>query len=108
MGYMDADGMSQPHCKAISSYALLIDGRSVSWRSHKQELITLSTTEAEYVAATHVAKEAVWLCNLLQEIFYSLDLPITLHCNDQLAIHLASNDNYHTRTKHIDIWYHFI
>ena len=65
MGYMDADGMSQSHCKAISGYALLIDGRSVSWRSHKQELITLSTTEAEYVATTHVAKEAVWLCNLL-------------------------------------------
>ena len=47
MGYMDADGASQPHHKAISSYALLINGRSVSWRSHKQELITLSTTEAE-------------------------------------------------------------
>jgi hypothetical protein len=60
-GFTDADGASQPHRHVISGYAFLIDGGIVSWRSQKQELVTLSTAEAEYVAATHTAKEAIWL-----------------------------------------------
>jgi hypothetical protein len=61
LGYTDADGASQPHRRAISGYAFLIDGGAVSWSSRKQELVTLSTAEAEYVAATHAAKECIWL-----------------------------------------------
>ena len=60
-GYIDADGASQEHRRTISGYVFLVDGRAVSWSSKKQELVTLSTTEAEYVAATHAAKEGVWL-----------------------------------------------
>jgi hypothetical protein len=44
---------------AITGYALLIDGGAVSWASKQQELKVLSTTEGEYVAATHAAKEAL-------------------------------------------------
>src|SRR5882757_7117936 len=58
VGYTDADGASQSHRRAISGYAFLIDSGVISWRSRKQELITLSTAEAEYVAARHAAKEA--------------------------------------------------
>jgi hypothetical protein len=57
-GYSDADRASQEHRHAISRYAFLLDGGAVSWSSKKQELVTLSTTEAEYVATTHAAKEA--------------------------------------------------
>ncbi|KIM65440.1 hypothetical protein SCLCIDRAFT_112814 [Scleroderma citrinum Foug A] len=59
-GYMDVDGASQEHRHAISGYAYILDGGAVSWMSKKQELvtlITLSTAEAEYVAATHAVKE---------------------------------------------------
>ena len=59
VGYTDADGLSQEHRWAISRYIFLVDGGAVSWSLKKQELITLSTTEAEYVAATHAAKEAI-------------------------------------------------
>ena len=59
--YSDADGMSQETRHAISGYAFLLDGGAISWSSKKQELVTLSTTEAEYVALTHAAKEALWL-----------------------------------------------
>ena len=59
--FTDADGSSQEHHHAISGYVFLIDGGAVSWASKKQELITLSTAEAEYVAATHAAKECIWL-----------------------------------------------
>ena len=60
-GYVDADGVSQEHRHTISGFVFLVDGGAVLWSSKKQELVTLSTTEAKYVAATHTAKEAVWI-----------------------------------------------
>ena len=61
VGYTDADGSMDEDRKAISGYAFLIDGGTVSWSSKKQEIVSLSTTESEYVAATHATKEALWL-----------------------------------------------
>ena len=95
MGYTDADGMSQEHRQAISGYVFLVDGGAVSWSSKKQELITLSTTEAEYVAAMHAAKEAIWLHQLISEVFGSLKEPTTLFSNSQSAIALMKDGHYH-------------
>ena len=60
-GYSDGDGNSQEHQHAISGYAFCMDGGAVSWNSRKQALVSLSTTESEYVAVTHAAKEAIWI-----------------------------------------------
>jgi hypothetical protein len=108
LGYSDADGTTQEHRHAISGYAFLIDGSAVSWSSQKQELITLSTAESEYIAATHAAREALWLHRLLFELFPSLEAPIPLFCDNQAALRLIEDDNYQARTKHIDKRYHFI
>jgi hypothetical protein len=62
VGFTDTDRASQEHRHTISGYTFLIDSAAISWASHKQEIITLSTAEAEYVAATHAAKECIWLC----------------------------------------------
>jgi len=68
----------------------------------------LSTTESEYIAATHAAKEALWLRSLITQLF-KLDLaPTVLFCDNQSAIELTKDHQYHARTKHIDIRYHFI
>lgn len=107
-GYVDADGASQDHRRAISGYVFMLDGGAVSWSSKKQELVTLSTTEAEYVAQTHAAKEAVWLRGLLTELFSPMEGPTTLFSDSKSAITLAQDGHYHARTKHIDIRYHFI
>ena len=107
-GYTDADGAMQEHRHAISGYAFLLDGGAISWSSKKQELVTLSTAEAEYVAATHAAKEAIWLRKLLGEIMPNLTAPTPFYCDNQAALKLATEDNYHARTKHIDVRYHFI
>jgi transposase InsO family protein len=108
VGYVDADGASQEHRRAISGYVFMVDGGAVSWSSKKQELVTLSTAEAEYVAQTHAAKEAIWLRRLLTEIFKSIDTPTILFSDSKSAIALAHDGHYHARTKHIDIRYHFI
>ena len=107
-GFTDADGASQEHRHAISSYAYILDGGAVSWASKKQELVTLLTTEAKYVAATHAAKEGIWLRRLVEEIFRPLAHPTPLHSDSQSAIMLTKDGSYHACTKHIDIQYHFI
>ena len=68
----------------------------------------MSTAEAKYVAATHAAKEAIWLRRLIFELFPMTTTPTPLYCDNQAALTLATTDNYHARTKHIDIRYHFI
>lgn len=105
---MDANGALQEHRHAISGYVFFVDGGGVSRSSKKQELITTSTTEAEYVAATHAAKEAIWIRRLLGEVFRPLSEPTTLYSASQSAIALTEDGHYHARTKHIDIRYHFI
>ena len=108
-GYTDADGSSQDHRRAISGYAFTIDGGAISWSSRKQELIALSTAEAEYIAATHAAKEGIWLQKLIGELYADVVItPLVLYCDNQAALTLATTDNYHARTKHIDIRFHFI
>jgi hypothetical protein len=109
VGFTDADGAMQEHRRAISGYVILIDGGTVSWSSKKQELVTLSTTEAKYVATTHAAKELIWFQHLLGEVFRPLKHPIVLHSDNQLAIALThSHGQFHARTKHIDVRWHFI
>jgi hypothetical protein len=85
-----------------------MDGGAVSWSSRKQELVTLSTAESEYLAATHAAKELLWLRRLNGNLSAPSSSATTLFCDNQAAVRLAEADNYHARTKHIDIRYHFI
>ena len=108
-GYSDANGGTQEDRHTISEYTFLVNGGTIAWSSKKQELITLSTAEAEYVVTTHAAKEALWLHKLICEIFPEiLHLPTTIHCDNQAAIKLITTDNYHSRTKHLNQRYHFI
>jgi hypothetical protein len=65
---------------------------------------SLSTTEAEYVAATHAANELIWFQRLFGEIFQPLKHPVILHSDNQSTIVLThSQGQFHARTKHIDI-----
>jgi hypothetical protein len=108
IGYADTDGSMQEDRHAISGYAFLIDGGAVSWSSKRQEIVVLSTTEAKYVTATHAAKEALWLCTFVSEIFGPISNATTLYSDNQSAIALSKDHQYHTRTKHIDIRFHYI
>ena len=76
---------------------------AVTWSSKKQPTVALSSTEAEYVAQTHAAKELIWLCTILSELNSTFEEPTTLNCDNQGAIVLAKDNKFHARTKHIDI-----
>jgi hypothetical protein len=107
-GYTDVDGSSQDHWQAISGYAFLIDRGAISWNSCKQELIALSMAEAEYIATTHAAKEGIWLQCFIGKLYDVVITPVTLYCDNQAALTLATTNNYHAQTKHINIRFHFI
>lgn len=109
-GYSDADWASQLHHHSISGFAFFVGNGVVSWSSKKQPIITLSSTEAEYVALTHSSKDIIWIHKLLTEFssIFLFTVPTTLYCDNQGAIHLSKDSTFHGRTKHIDIHFHFI
>lgn len=84
-------------------------GRNViTWQSQKQKTVVLSTCEAEFMAATTTACQAIWLANLMKELTGHHIMFITLYVDNKLAIALMKNPVFHGRRKHIDIRYHFI
>ena len=101
--YADADGSMSEDWKAISGCAFLVNGGVVSWSAKRQEIISLSTTESEYVAAVYAAKEALWLRSLIPQLSGIEILTTTLFSDNQSAIALTKEHQYHARTKHIDI-----
>jgi hypothetical protein len=106
--FTDADWASQEHRHSFSGYVYTINGGAVSWSAKKQPLVALSSTEAEYIALTHAAKEAMWLRSFLTDLKRPMTSPLIIRCDNQSAIALTKDDAYHARTKHFDIRHHFI
>jgi len=76
--------------RAISDFAFMLYGGAITWSAKKQEIVTLSTMESEYVAATHAAKEALWLRSLITQVFGPLDgLTTLLFSDNQSGIALS-------------------
>ena len=93
--------------RSTSGYVFTLPGGPISWMSKLQSIVALSTTEAEYVSASHACKEAVWLKGLLGEIGQFQKI-VNIFCDSQSAIHLAKNPAYHSKTKHIPVKYHYV
>nr|GEU39688.1 retrovirus-related Pol polyprotein from transposon TNT 1-94 [Tanacetum cinerariifolium] len=93
--------------KSTTGYVFTLSGGTVSWVSKLQSVVTMSTTEAEYVTTAQANKEAVWLKMLLEELEYKQE-KITLFCDNQSALYLARNPTFHKKTKHIRVQYHFV
>ena len=107
-GYADADGSMAENRHAIPGYTFLFHGGAVSWAAKQQEIISLSTTESEYIAVMHASKEALWLQSLISQLFDVSLQPTTLFSDNQSTIALTQDHQYHPRTKHINIRCHFI
>ena len=109
IGYSDADWASNPNDrKSISGYVFMLGGGAITWSSKKQNVVALSSAEAEYVAETHAAKEAIWLRHLLDFMGFTQTNPTIIWADNQAAIKLTQNATFHARTKHIDTRLHFL
>jgi hypothetical protein len=111
VGYSDADWAGdQDTRRSTSGYIFNIGSGAISWSSKRQPTVALSSCEAEYMGQTQAAKEAIWLRDLLENLTASPEeLQATIvYCDNQGAIALAKNPQFHARTKHIDIQHHFV
>ena len=107
-GFVDADwGEDIKDRKSYSGFVFKMSNGSISWESKKQKSVSLSSTEAEYVAISECFKEAIYLQNLCSEIMGSF-CKVSIYNDSQSAQKLIFNPVFHKRTKHIDIRYHFI
>lgn len=110
VGYLDADWAGDIESRrSTSGYAFMLNGGCIKWRSKKQRTVALSSTEAEYMALSEANQEAVWLKAFMHEIGETTgNDALTVYEDNQGAIALAKNPEFHKRTKHIDIRYHFV
>ena len=95
--------------RSTMGYAFMLNGGIVAWMSKKQRTVSTSTTEAEYIALGHGARQGVWMRRFINEL--GLDKPtphITLLGDNESSISLAQNAEQHSRTKHIDIQHHYL
>jgi hypothetical protein len=107
--YCDADwGGCVDDRKSTSGFCIFVNNNLVSWATKKQNIVAQSSTEAEYIALSHVIKQILWLKQLLEELQFTVSLPILTFVDNQSSIQMSSNNTDHERTKHIDIKYHFI
>ena len=108
IGYSDSDFAGcKIDRKCTTGGAQLLGNKLVSWTSKKQHTVSLSTAEAEYVAAGSCCAQVLWMQHQLSD--YGLKVSKTpIFCDSTSAIAISNNPVLHSRSKHIDVRYHFI
>ena len=107
--YTDADWAgSIDDRKSTSGGAFFLGGSLVAWHSKKQESVSLSTAEAEYIAAVSSCTQVLWMKQTLKDLDILFAHPISMFCDNTSAINISKNPVMHSRTKHIAICYHFL
>ncbi|KAJ9513377.1 hypothetical protein QJQ45_001421 [Haematococcus lacustris] len=107
-GYSDVDyAGDKDTARSTTGYIFTLNGGAISWSSRLQPTVAMSTAEAEYMAASSAAKEALWLRKLMRDL--QLDAScVHLGCDNQAAIQLLHNPMATSRAKHIDVHHHFV
>ncbi|XP_071738725.1 uncharacterized mitochondrial protein AtMg00810-like [Rutidosis leptorrhynchoides] len=109
VGYSDSDWAGdKDDRKSTSGFVFYMGDTAFTWSSKKQPIVTLSTCEAEFVAATSCTCHAIWLRKLLNELKFFQKEPTEIYVDNKSAIALAKNPVFHDRSKHIDTKYHYI
>ena len=101
-------GQDLKKMRSTSSYCVFVGGNLVSWKNKKQSVVSRSSVESEYRAVVQSVCEIMWLHQLLVEVGTKTLVPAKLWCDNQVALHIASNLVFHKRTKHIEIDCHFV
>lgn len=109
VGYSDADWAGCPiDRKSTTGYCIFVGGNLMTWKSKKQNVIARSSVEAEYKAMASTTSELIWLQSLLKDFGFVISQPMELFCDNQAAMHIASNPVFHERTKYIEVDCHFV
>lgn len=110
VGYTDSDFAGDiKTAKSTTGFVFELNGAAVVWGSKLQGYVTTSTCEAEYVAACHGAKEAVWLRGVLRDLGIAAAVcePSEMNIDNHGAMLLVQTPATNQRTKHINVSYHY-
>ena len=109
VAYSDSDYAGDKDTRiSVSGYIIFLNGAPVSWRSKAQRSVTLSSSEAEYVALSEAAKEVKFIYMVLHAMGFEVKLPITVRVDNIGAIFMAENVTTSNRTKHVDTRFRFV
>ncbi|KAE9016351.1 Retrovirus-related Pol polyprotein from transposon TNT 1-94 [Phytophthora fragariae] len=109
LGYADASWAGDLDTRrSTTGCVFFLNGSAISWKSKRQPTVATSSTEAEYMSLYSATQEAIWLRLLLKDMGYDGQDATLIYQDNQGCIALAKNPVYHTRTKHIDIKFHFL
>ena len=109
--YADSAYANSARNRSTTAFVFMIDGTPITWMSRKQLVTAQSSTEAEYMAVSEAAKQAIWTRHFLyavgKDAIYR-NSPTTIYEDNQGAIKIADNPINHPKTKHIAVRYHAI
>lgn len=110
-GFVDSDFAGcEDSRRSTTGWVFTLAGGPISWSSQRQKTVATSTMDAEYIAGAEAAKEAVWIRNFIND----LRIPgvhidtVPLYIDNNSALKLTRNPEFHSRSKHIDVKHHFI
>lgn len=102
MSFFDADYASYPMTKkSLTAYCIFLDPSLISWKIKTQKTISRSSAEANYCSMAVTMCELQWITYLLKEFHVQLELPIPLHCDNQVAQYITANPVFHEKRR---IW----
>jgi hypothetical protein len=106
--FADSDWATGEKRRSITGYIVMMGGGPIAWASKQQNVIALSTAEAEYIALSFASRQTLWLRSLSSELSFSQPSASPVFCDNRAAIYSARDPTSHSRLKHIDLRFHFI
>ncbi|XP_019087357.1 PREDICTED: uncharacterized protein LOC109127248 [Camelina sativa] len=108
-GFADADwGRCSDSRRSVLGLCMFLGPSLVSWKSKKQDTISMSSAESEYRAMAVAVKEILWLRTLMLYLWVDSSEAFALYCDNTAALHIANNSVFHERTKHLDMDCHIV
>jgi hypothetical protein len=94
--------------KSNSGYLFKLGNSLIEWKSRKQQCVSLSSTEAEYIALAECCQELLWICKLMVAFDVQVKHPIKVNEDNQSCIKIAEKDKFERRSKHIDTKFNYV
>jgi len=108
-GWVDADWAGDTDtCRSHTGYILMMNGGPISWKSRRQDNVSLSTSEAEFVAGSQAAQEVVYLRETLRDFGYSQSTATDIFEDNLACITMSENPVRRKFSRHIDIRRYFV